>query len=67
MKKLTRKTDKSPAVDDKKSIKKNNDFDQLDDLLNGDIKQKKKDTSLNKNSSTSQPKKGNDTLDSFFD
>jgi hypothetical protein len=35
--------------------------------LNGDIKGKKKDTSLNKNTSTSQTKKGGDTLDSFFD
>lgn len=36
-------------------------------MLNGDIKPKKKDTSLNKNQSSSLPKKANDTLDSFFD
>ena len=46
--KLTRKTDQSPQPADKKVIKKNNDFDELDDLLNGDLNQKKKDTSLSK-------------------
>lgn len=61
---MTRKTDNSAQPQPKP---KNNDFDELDDLLNADIKSKKKDTSLNKNQSTSQNKKNNDAYDSFFD
>ena len=44
-----------------------NDFDELDDLLNNDIIHKKKDISVNKNSSLNPPKKMNDSVDSFFD
>ena len=62
--KLTRKTDQSPQPADKKVIKKNNDFDELDDLLNGDLNQKKKDTSLSK---TITQKKMTNTIDKFFD
>ena len=64
--KLARKNDKS-LQNDKKSHKKSNDLDELDDLLNNDIMHKKKDISVNKNSSLNPPKKINDSVDSFFD